>query len=107
MYDLSIKNVIFYLSLVSSNEISLTYHARERIKEKLEEKLVQSCLLNREIVGILKQSPLKFKLFYKHPEDELEYDLIIVIVFKNYPKWDIRIVTIYEQKNKRRVREDD
>ncbi len=108
MFNVTIDNVVSCLSIISNHMISNTNHAILRIYEReLTEQSIKNCLINEEIMGILKQSSNKFQIFYKHPYKDLKYDLIIIIVFNYYPKCDIRVVTIYEQSVKRRVREDD
>lgn len=108
MFNVNIGNVVSCLSTLSNHMISNTNHAILRIYEReLTEQSIINCLINEEIMGILKQSPNKFQIFYKHPYKELKYDLVIIIVFNHYPKCNIRVVTIYEQSVKRRVRDDD
>lgn len=108
MFNVTIAKVVSCLSIISNHMISSTNNAILRIYEReLTEQSIKNCLINEEIVGILKQSPNKFQIFYKHPYKQLKYDLVIIMVFNHYPKCNIRVVTIYEQSVKRRVREDD
>jgi hypothetical protein len=106
MPEISIQDAVSCLSTISHGQISATSHAVERMEERFNEKWIYQCLIKNQIVGILKQNPQKFKLYYKHPQNGYKHDLVIVVVFGKYPKCDIRIVTIYEQSIKRRVRED-
>lgn len=64
MFNVNIGNVVSCLSTLSNHMISNTNHAILRIYEReLTEQSIINCLINEEIMGILKQSPNKFQIF--------------------------------------------
>lgn len=68
MFNVTIGNVVSCLSIISAHMISSTNHATLRIYEReLTEQSIKNCIINEEIMGILKQSHINFKYFINIP----------------------------------------
>lgn len=85
---------------VKKNQIDILPHALER--ETIQKNWIYDVILNKEPSGVLKQREDRYRIYYEHPTKN-KYDFIVVIDIKNSPKI-IKVVTTYEQSNKRRVR---
>lgn len=94
-----------FLENVKRNDIDLNFHSVDRLKErKIKFEWIYNCIINENLVGILKQRSYRFRIYYSHPEKPHNYDLIIVVdIFYNLAKF-INVVTTYEKEIERRVR---
>lgn len=105
MPDILLRKAISCLSEGQIGKIDLHHHYIIRsIQRLINDKWVFNCLLNEEIVGILKQSDDKFRLYYEHPINYNTHDLIIVIVIDDLKEKDITVITSYKQKIEKRIR---
>ena len=104
MSELSLKFGMDYLSNLSISQIEIKDHYLVRSRERnIPDNWVTDCLINKEPVGMLKQSDDKFRIYYEHPETPNENDLIIVASINNYTQ-HITIITTYNQSIKMRER---
>jgi hypothetical protein len=94
-----------FLKDLTRNKIDLRHHSTNKmIDREIKNEWIYNCLLNKKLLGILKQRHDRFRLYYSHPEKPFKYDLIIVVdVLYSIPKY-INFVTTYEQEVERRMR---
>jgi hypothetical protein len=107
MAEVTLKLAEECLSKLTISQIDIKDHYLVRSRErKVSDQWISDCLINNELVGILKQSDDKFRLYYEHPIDPTEYDLIIVVainIFTNH----VTIITTFEQNVNVRVRKHE
>jgi len=103
MNEIQIK--VDFLEDLSRDSIEFTpYSTYRRQNRHILSEWIYHCLINEELVGILKQRSYRFRLYYSHPIEPHKYDLLIVVdVFYGLLKYII-VVTTYEQEIKKRVR---
>lgn len=105
MPNILVSDAVTCLSNGSLGTIDLHPHFRIRsIQRHIQDQWIFDCLLNEEIVGILKQSNDKFRLYYEHPINPNNHDLIIVVVIDDLNAKDITVITSYKQKIEKRIR---
>lgn len=106
MVDILLKNAVSCLSNITKrSNINLHFHYQIRKKQRqINDEWVYDCIIKEELVGILKQSDDKFRLYYKHPIIPKTHDLIIVVVINDLNTKDITIVTSYKQTIRKRER---
>jgi hypothetical protein len=94
-----------FLKNLSLDNINLRPHSINKMFDRdIKDEWIHDCLLNQKLMGILKQRPQRFRLYYNHPEKSQKYDLIIVIDVSSSISKYINVVTTYEQEVDRRVR---
>jgi hypothetical protein len=94
-----------FLKDLTLNNIDLRPHSINKMADRdIKDEWIYECLINRKLMGILKQRPHRFRLYYNHPEKSQKYDLIIVIDVSYSISKYINVLTTYEQEVDRRVR---
>jgi len=106
MTDILLKNAVSCLSnITKKSNINLHLHYQIRkLQRHINDKWIYDCITKEELVGILKQSDDKFRLYYKHPIIPKTDDLIIVIVINDLITKNITVVTSYKLTIKKRER---
>lgn len=105
MVGVSLKLAEDCLSELTISQIEIRDHYLVRSRERgIPDQWISDCLINKELVGILKQSDDKFRLYYEHPNDPTKYDLIIIVAIDISTK-HVTIITTFEQNVNVRVRE--
>jgi hypothetical protein len=101
-----LRNAVSCLSnITKKSNINLHPHYQIRkLQRHINNKWVYDCIIKEELVGILKQSDDKFRLYYQHPIIPKTHDLIIVVVINDLITKDITVVTSYKQTIKKRER---
>lgn len=103
MKGISIIQAIEFILSIPKDDIIPDSHAKLRCKQRnISKDWVKECIIDKIIVGILKQNEYKFKLYYEHP-GKSNKDLIIVIVINSFSNI-ILVETVFEQDKKRRAR---
>lgn len=104
MMDIPLDLAIQYLSNLSSEQIEITDHfIKRREQREILDEWILDCLMNKDRLGILKQSANKFRLYYEHPENPKEFDIIIIVAIDDTTQ-HITIITTYNQNIEQRVR---
>ena len=100
-----LSDAVFCLTNGRLGKINLHSHYIIRsIQRRINDKWIFDCLLKGEIVGIIKQSNDKFRLYYEHPTNPNNYDLIIIVVIDDLNAKNITVLTSYKQKIEKRIR---
>lgn len=96
---------VYFLKNLTLDNINLRPHSINKMFDRnIKDEWIYDCLLNKKLMGIIKQRPQRFRLYYNHPEKSQNYDLIIVIDVSSSISKYIKVVTTYEQEVDRRVR---
>ena len=104
MNEIPLNFAMETLSDLSISQIEIKDHYRLRsIQRNISDQWISDCLINKELLGILKQSKDKFRLYYEHPVNPDKYDLVIIITI-NLTK-HITIITTYQQNINQRLRQ--
>lgn len=106
MVDILLTHAVSCLEDIKKQDnIKLHPHYELRsLQRNIDDQWIYDCIIKSEIVGILKQSNDKFRLYYEHPLIPETHDLIIIIVIKDLMAKHITVITSYDQNNAIRER---
>ncbi|AUB56105.1 MULTISPECIES: DUF2283 domain-containing protein [Methanobacterium] len=82
-----------FLEGITKEQIDILPHATER--DEIHKELLYNCIIEDDLVGILKQRKNRYRIYYKHPTKGESHDLVIVIDVKISSTIIIKVVTAY------------